>query len=53
MLKLSIRYSRLSTTIYFSSMPGYVIWLRYLSWFTYTYENMIVVQWDDVEHIGE
>lgn len=32
-----------------SSIPKYFIWLRYLSWFGYANQVLVVNQWHDVE----
>ncbi|KAH7664941.1 CBR-WHT-8 protein, partial [Aphelenchoides avenae] len=33
------------------SMPDYVSWVQYLSWFRYGYESLIVNQWQDFSNI--
>jgi hypothetical protein len=32
--------------------PKYFLWIRYLSWFNYANEAMVVNQWDGVKDIG-
>lgn len=34
------------------SVPDYFIWLKYLSWFKYSNELLVVNQWENVDHIG-
>ena len=36
----------------FRSVPVYFIWLKYLSWFKYGFEAMLVNQWDSFGSIG-
>ena len=37
----------MKTPCYFSTVPDYFIWLRYLSWFNYGFEDMMINQWKD------
>lgn len=30
-----------------STVPDYFIWLRYLSWFNYGFEDLMINQWED------
>ena len=30
-----------------STVPDYFIWLRYISWFNYGFEDMMINQWKD------
>lgn len=32
-------------------MNFYVLWVKYLSWFSYSYELLLLNQWDNVTHI--
>lgn len=34
------------------STPDYLIWLKYLSWFSYGNEMLVVNQWEDVKNIS-
>lgn len=34
------------------STPDYLIWLKYLSWFSYGNEMLVVNQWEDVKNIN-
>jgi hypothetical protein len=36
----------------YDSIPSYFIWLRYLSWFGYANELLVVNQWSGVENIS-
>jgi hypothetical protein len=36
----------------FDSIPKYFVWLRYMSWFSYSYELLMVNQWQGVTGIG-
>ncbi|XP_041366799.1 protein white-like [Gigantopelta aegis] len=33
------------------SIPVYFIWLKFVSWFKYANELLIIIQWEDVTHI--
>jgi hypothetical protein len=35
-----------------SSVPVYFIWLKYISWFYYGNEALVINQWKNVDHIG-
>eukprot|EP00794_Sanderia_malayensis_P003789 gene3789-4312_t len=35
-----------------ASVPAYFIWLKYLSWFKYSFEALLVNQWDSFGNIG-
>nr|QNH67970.1 ATP-binding cassette transporter subfamily G-like protein 4 [Brachionus plicatilis] len=35
-----------------ATIPDYFIWLRYLSWFNYANELLLINQWDGVENIA-
>ena len=35
-----------------SSVPVYFVWLKYISWFMYGYEALIINQWKDYGQIG-
>lgn len=48
---INIKIRILSNNIY-RSTPDYLIWLKYLSWFSYGNEMLVVNQWDDVKHIS-
>lgn len=48
---INIKIRILSNNIY-RSTPDYLIWLKYLSWFSYGNEMLVVNQWDDVTHIS-
>ena len=32
-------------------MPNYFIWLKYMSWFNYANEMLIINQWENVKEI--
>jgi hypothetical protein len=34
-----------------ASVPVYLIWLRYISWFSYANEALVINQWDSIESI--
>ncbi len=34
-----------------SAIPVYFIWIRYISWFYYTYESIQITIWSDVGNI--
>jgi len=34
------------------SVPSYFIWLKYLSWFNYSYESLVINQWQSVSNIS-
>ena len=36
---------------YFSTVPPYFIWVKYLSWLGYANEVLLVNQWDGVRNI--
>jgi ABC-type multidrug transport system permease subunit len=36
----------------FDSIPRYFIWLRYMSWFSYANELLVVNQWQNVTNIS-
>ena len=36
-----------------SSVPVYFVWLKYISWFMYGYEALIINQWKDYGQIGK
>ncbi|XP_054160067.1 protein white-like [Oppia nitens] len=33
------------------SIPSYLIWIKYISWFYYGYESLVINQWDGVDNI--
>ena len=35
----------------FRSIPVYLIWIKYISWFHYSFEAMMINQWDQVTNI--
>ena len=35
-----------------SSVPVYFVWLKYISWFMYGYEALIINQWKGYGQIG-
>lgn len=35
------------------STPDYLIWLKYISWFYYGNEMLVVNQWEDVDNISK
>jgi hypothetical protein len=35
----------------FSDVPIWLIWLKYLSWFLYGFEALLINQWDGIENI--
>jgi hypothetical protein len=35
----------------YDSMPKYFAWIRYLSWFSYSNELLLLNQWDDVKNL--
>jgi len=37
-------------TFFFSQIPGWLVWLKYLSWFYYANELLCVNQWQFVDH---
>ena len=37
---------------HFSTIPDWLSWLQYLSWFKYGFETLVVNQWDGYENIG-
>lgn len=43
---------RILSNNFYRSTPDYLIWLKYLSWFSYGNEMLVVNQWDDVTHIS-
>ena len=53
-------YSRLSPlrqaylcTLCFSTIPDWLSWLQYLSWFNYGYEALVVNQWENYGNISK
>ena len=36
-----------------SSVPVYFVWLKYISWFMYGYEALIINQWKHYGQIGK
>jgi len=34
-----------------SSIPNYFVWLRYLSWYSYAFETIMISQWENVNNI--
>ncbi|KAJ8314371.1 hypothetical protein KUTeg_008932, partial [Tegillarca granosa] len=34
-----------------SSIPDFLVWLKYLSWFLYSNELLVINQWEDIENI--
>lgn len=36
-----------------STMPSFLQWLKYMSWFMYAAESMSIVQWHGVDAIGK
>lgn len=41
-----------SFSIYFSSIPSVLSWLKYISWLKYANEAMTIVQWEGVTNIS-
>jgi hypothetical protein len=37
--------------IYVRDVPVWLIWLKYISWFLYGYEALLVNQWDGIVNI--
>ncbi len=35
-----------------SSVPIYFIWIKYISWFYYGNEALMINQWQNIDHIG-
>ncbi|BES96589.1 ATP-Hypothetical protein cassette, sub-family G (WHITE), member [Nesidiocoris tenuis] len=55
MFLLPVEYIAMITSGIFvklSSLPWATAWLKYTSWFMYTYESISVVQWQGVENIA-
>lgn len=36
-----------------STLPSYLQWLKYMSWFMYATESMSIIQWQGISDIGE
>ena len=40
-------------TVFFNStIPDWLVWLKYLSWFNYAFEVLVVNQWDGYGNIS-
>jgi hypothetical protein len=37
--------------MYFRDVPVWLIWLKYLSWFLYGYEALMINQWTGIKDI--
>lgn len=42
---------KLQISVYLRSIPSYLIWLKYISWFHYGNEAITIAQWKDIEGI--